>query len=225
MGLLTPSRMRRPDLGKGSFFGYVVDDNDPEKRQRVKLRIPQLHRGISDADLPWIMPSAQGQNHAGGGVGTVNVPTKGTLLELKFEEDDPHSGRYYGSPTIDEVHKDNEILKQDYPKTTGTVDETGAIETWNKQRKEYTRTWPSGTTMSVDGAGNISFTSAADINFSSKGKIRLASSGGVDLHSEKPIDVKGQVVGLNDPGATNQASNAPPRTVPTIASKKGQTNM
>lgn len=226
MAFLNPTKdIRRPDLSRGSFFGYIVDNNDPEKRQRVKIRIPQLHRGISDDDLPWMMPSAQGQNHAGGGVGRVEVPPNNALMEVKFEEDDPHSGRYRGSATIDEVHKDNELLQEDYPKTVGGVDETGHKETWNKQKKEYTRTWPSGTTLHVDGAGTVSITAASDINFSAKGKINLAADGGMKIHSKQPIDVKGQVVGLNNSGTTSEASSTTPRTVPTTTSRKGSTSL
>lgn len=35
------------------FVGTVVDNKDPTRNYRVKVRLPQIHSKISDADLPW----------------------------------------------------------------------------------------------------------------------------------------------------------------------------
>jgi len=35
------------------FIGTVVDNNDPARSYRVKVRLPKIHQNISDADLPW----------------------------------------------------------------------------------------------------------------------------------------------------------------------------
>lgn len=35
------------------FIGTVVDNDDPTHNYRVKVRLPQIHSGIADADLPW----------------------------------------------------------------------------------------------------------------------------------------------------------------------------
>lgn len=35
------------------FIGTVVDNDDPTKNYRVKVRLPKIHDKIKDADLPW----------------------------------------------------------------------------------------------------------------------------------------------------------------------------
>jgi len=46
-------------LREGEFLGIVEDNNDPDKKQRCKIRIPYLHgdkNGIPTASLPWAQP-------------------------------------------------------------------------------------------------------------------------------------------------------------------------
>ena len=34
------------------YSGIVVDDNDPKKCARIKVRVPEIFEGIPDEDLP-----------------------------------------------------------------------------------------------------------------------------------------------------------------------------
>lgn len=225
MSLISPTRIKRPDLSKGTFYGRVVDNDDPKKRQRLKIRIPQLHRDIPDSDLPWMMPQSIGGNHVEGGIGRVDVPPVNALLAINFEEDDPHSARYGGSPTVDNVHKDNEILNEDYPNTRGEVDESGFKTTYNKQRKEWSLQHPSGSGIFIDGSGNISLVSAAGVFISAQNDIRQTAAGAVYIHTSSFVDVKGSNIGLNDSGSASSSSPTTPRTPVPIVAPTGQTKL
>lgn len=216
--------LKRPDLSRGRYQGYVVDNKDPDKRQRVKIRIPQLHRNVPDSDLPWVRPSHRGQANAGSGVGRVDVPPEGALMDVSFDEDDPHNPLYHGSPALDKVAKDNEILNEDYPHTVGEVDDSGNKWTINKLRKEALFQHVSGSSIFMDGAGNITL--------NAKSKLVLNGSTGVDVtgsninvHSPGQTDVKGQDINLNNSGTAKSTTTPTARTTPTISSSKGQTSL
>lgn len=44
-------------VSKYEYIGVVVDNNDPEKKGRCKVRIPVLHWGLGDEDLPFLWPA------------------------------------------------------------------------------------------------------------------------------------------------------------------------
>jgi hypothetical protein len=223
MGLSNPHRdMPKPNLVASDHFGYVVDNNDPKKRQRVKIRIPQLHRGIPDSDLPWCMPIGEGHAQSGAGVGSVNVPNNGALLRVSFSEDDPHNPKYGGSPTVDEVHKDNELLNEDYPATHGSIDAAGNKLSINKQRNEVLWQHKSGAYVFIDGAGNISISSTGTTFLNSPAGVNIVSGGEIKLHGSG-TDIKGGDVKLNNSGAVTSSSTPPPRTTPSVPNRGGNT--
>lgn len=226
MALSNPVKdLRRPNLSNSTWRGKVVDNNDPEKRQRVKIRIPQLHRGIPDDMLPWVMPSSAGYAHAGSGVGSVDIPPEGSLLEMYFEEDDPHNPRYGGSPPVDSVNKENEILNEDYPKTRGYVDEAGNKWTVNTQRNEVLFQHKSGASIFVDGSGNISVTAKSKLSFNAPSGIDIVSNGNVNIHAAGVTDIKGNDVLMNGSSAAKSSANPSSRSKPSIPSSKGKTDL
>lgn len=226
MALPNPIKdLSRPNLTKGTWRAYVVDVQDPDKRQRVKIRIPQLHRDIPDSDLPWSMPNTVGQAHAGAGVGTVNVPPEGSLVEVWFEEDDPHNPRYGGSPPLDEVHSENELLQEDYPHTKGFVDEAGNKVTINTAKNEIMVQHKTGASFFIDGEGNITITAKKSLTFSGPEGINLTSGGNVNIHASGVTDVKGAPIHLNGNSAANQSVAPSDRPTPQIQSRKGQAKL
>lgn len=226
MAMSTPIKdIPRPNLAKGTYRGIVVDNNDPDKRQRVKIRIPQLHRGIPDDKLPWTMPSSSGQSHAGAGVGSVFVPPIGALLEGTFEEDDPHNFRTHGSPPVDNVNKDNEILGEDYPYTEGHVDPAGNKFTVNKLRNEILMQHKSGASIFFDGAGNISINAKGRVHIGGPQGVNVVSEDQVKIHTKKDMEIKAKPVKLNGSGPTSSARPPASRATPTIPSPRGKTEM
>lgn len=216
--------LKRPNLASPNFIGKVVDVNDPKKRQRIKLRIPELHRGIPDNLLPWSRPmsSPSGAN-AGAGVGSVRVPPKGSTLYGSLESNDPHSIHYGGSPTLDSAHKDNEILNEDYPHTYGEVDHAGNKTITNTQKNTKTMVHKSGTTFHVSADGSSSVSSAKDVNVSAKGLINIVGDGDICLHSKGVLSLKGSSVKINGSDVTKDATSITARTRPTIEDPTGKT--
>ncbi len=81
--------------------GIVVLNDDPQKRGRIKIRIPSHHgivnitnAWINDEDLPWAVPGAL--LNAGNDIGQRLIPTIGTRVFVLFEEGDLSKPVYLG---------------------------------------------------------------------------------------------------------------------------------
>lgn len=226
MAMSNPAKdLKGTRLNAGKWRGYVVDRNDPEKRQRVKIRIPQLHRGIPDSQLPWSMPTNGGQANAGGGVGTVAIPAKGALVEGFFEEDDPHNFRFTGSPPVDSVNKDNELLGEDYPYTEGSIDESGNRTSVNRLRNEILIHHTSGASIFIDGAGNISLNAKGKLTLNGAQGVDVTGGGTINMHSGEKVDSKGGPIFMNSSGPKLSSSSPSSRSTPSIPSASGKTNL
>lgn len=225
MALSNPiQHLGRTNISRPDYQGQVVDNKDPLKLQRVRVRIPQLHRNVPDDKLPWTMPMDSGrQGNAGSGVGGVNVPPIGAKVNYSLTENDPHNPRITGSPTTKDVTKDNELLKEDYPGTYGDIDHAGNKRATNTEKNTITETHVSGSTTHTDGSGSMSMFSVKDINIAAKGNITIVADGKINVHASGNLDLKGATIQLNGSGAAATAAPAGARTRPTIASPAGKT--
>lgn len=226
MGLLDPSRdIKRPSLANTEIEGYVVDVDDPEKRQRVRVRIPVLHRDIPDDKLPWSNQRGMNQANAGAGVGAAAVPDKNAKVMVRFMNDDPHDPQYGPSPTSDEVNKDNELLNEDYPNTIGNVDSYGNRWSTNKATGDVTFVHKSGASHTYDGAGNISMSSPGDIHINAKGSLILAAEGSTTLSSKSVTNIAGSSSVEINSGAASNVTVPGARQTPQIPDRSGQTSL
>lgn len=75
----------------GNYRGVIVDNNDPEKLGRVKLRVPQI---ASDNTIEyWAWPKGQ---PTGADFGDFMVPPKNSPVWVEFENGDPRHPIYSG---------------------------------------------------------------------------------------------------------------------------------
>lgn len=224
MALSNPiQHLNRTNIARIDYPGKVIDNKDPLKLQRVKIRVPQLHRNIPDDKLPWVMPMDSGrQTNAGVGVGGVNVPPIGAKLNFSLVDNDPHNPRAVGSPTTADVTKDNELLNEDYPGTYGDIDHAGNKRATNTEKNTISEVHVKGSTRHIDGDGSISEFSVKDLNLSAKGDINIVADGKINLHAKGATDIKGSTISLN--GSSAGLSSAPPgaRTRPNIPSPAGK---
>lgn len=78
------------------YLGLVVDTKDPNKRGRVRVRIPQLHGledNMSNDTLPWYEPCMLG---SGPDMGTFIIPTEGSNVWVMLPDNYSSLGFYLG---------------------------------------------------------------------------------------------------------------------------------
>ena len=228
MSLIDFSRdFKRPDLQKETLEGYVIETMDEMKRQRVRIRIPLLHRDLSDEQLPWANSDVGGaQANAGAGVGSVNVPDKYSKVIVRFREDDPHNPFYAQSPASDDVNGENELLEDDYdyPMTVGHVDSHGNKWSTNKATGVVNFTSKAGTSITTDGAGNVSISSPTSINLAASGDVNIAAGGNLNLHASGNTNVVGARTDINSNGASAPSVGGA-RATPQIESQSGKKDL
>ncbi len=81
----------------GKYRGLVVDNEDPTKRGRLKVRVP----AVMGEEEVWALPCAP---YAGDGVGLFLLPEVGTGVWVEFEAGDPSfpiwAGFFWGDGQI-----------------------------------------------------------------------------------------------------------------------------
>jgi len=98
------------DILKGSYLvGTIVDNNDPDKEGRARVRVFGLYDDIPDDKLPWFHPVGKTM-FAGGadGFANISIPKINTIVQVHFSEGNLYSGEYSSIQNFSEDVK-NEI--------------------------------------------------------------------------------------------------------------------
>lgn len=192
MGLMHPLRdiSHRRRLRSQRMTAMVVITEDPNKQQRVRIRIPQLHRGIPDDQLPWALPYREGTANADGGMGTVHVPPSGTMVYVSFEDEDPHFPQYSNSPTTLDVQEDNELVNENYPHTYGAVDQAGNRWAVNTQTGNVDFTHKSGAQIKILDDGTVQIASPKKLVLSGKEGVDISTDKDIRLYAKELVKVR-----------------------------------
>ena len=204
-----------------TYIGSVVDNNDPKKLQRVKVRIHDIHRNVEDKYLPWCLPLSllTASNTTIGKFGP--VPTLNSRVYIAYLDDSPYYPVYMGG-TVSEDRKLEEFTSGDlgdsYPHAYGYIDRSGnrlAVDT-EKDLIDFTHV--SGTRISVDGSGHVHISVTdnsvgpnastlwprslvlnvvGDSIINVENDTSLRSGGDIKIHAQGNVDIAGARIDLN----------------------------
>jgi len=76
---------------KKTYIGPVVDNNDPKKSGRVKIRVMDIFDGMKDEDLPWASPWKDLNGNQ------FNIPDTGKVVTVVFENGNKNNPEYISS--------------------------------------------------------------------------------------------------------------------------------
>jgi len=83
------------------WVGPVVDNDDPEKLGRCRIKVFSLFDDLEDSAVPWAFPVSNGVFAGGpGGMGSISIPKMGTIVRVRFSEGNLYSPEFYGIQTI-----------------------------------------------------------------------------------------------------------------------------
>lgn len=159
------------------YQGIVVDNNDPEKLGRCKIRVFGVFSDeIQDKDLPWAVPDF---GFIGSTLGSFIVPPNDCIVNVYFDNNDIYKPKY-----TTKVLNRNDLptdKDDDYPNTMifFETDEGEYFKINRQQNLTFYKT-ASGVTISIDDGGNIDIdTSTSDtgnVTINAGGEIKLGKS-------------------------------------------------
>lgn len=175
-------------LSAQTFFGTVVSNEDPEYLQRVRVRIANLHRGLTDDQLPWAISAIPTcpMGYTTGGVGGVAVPAVGSRVQCKLMDDSPYHPVYFSHAFSTDADIDSELLIN-YPNRYGWVDLAGnafIVDTVNGTIDIH---HVSGQEILLSSSGVTLTATAVDIN--SDGDLNIKAGGDLNLYSQGDINI------------------------------------
>lgn len=80
------------------YVGIVVDNQDPDKLGRIKVKVPNMIETASDDRLPWVYPYRPASTGGSPSSGSHAVPEKFSQVYVTFPTGDPYSAFYESAP-------------------------------------------------------------------------------------------------------------------------------
>ena len=117
------------------FLAKVVDNNDPLKKERIKVTIPNLFEGAA-ANLPWCAPKYGRLIASNGQAASFGVPSVGSEVFVEFQQGSPLFPLYVGMPVSSDSRPAEALVN--YPNRYGMKDPAGNvwyIDTTSGQRE------------------------------------------------------------------------------------------
>jgi uncharacterized protein involved in type VI secretion and phage assembly len=103
----------------GNYRGVVVDDQDPLRSGRVKIRVFGIYDNVPNEALPWAIysdPFMGGQVGFGGFL----IPDVGNHVWVFFENGDHHQPVYFAGAPFKDAHP-KERLESDHEENRGSI--------------------------------------------------------------------------------------------------------
>lgn len=127
MSFLRPSQdFTTPNLGEEFYRAVVVDNNDPEKIHRVKIRIEELHgteREIPNSNLPWAIHFRPSFLGGGSNLSSGAVPRVGSEVIVTHIRGEIYQPAYM----FELAHNGTRLsqVEEDYPESYALRDSDG----------------------------------------------------------------------------------------------------
>lgn len=204
--------------------GTVIDNNDPLKLLRIRVRVPQIHAKIEDSDLPWARPvSKAGPMGMSGAVSGISVPAIGSRVFIQFTDSSVYAPAYIGD-IVDASSMAPELL-EDYPDSYGFIDAAGNLFFVNTKQGTIRLVHVSGSTINIEQNGSINIVSADKVVMSGTKSVEVIGAKFVNISGGDAVDMRAARIDLNRSTSGSKPIAVVPRSKPELPSVSGKTNL
>jgi hypothetical protein len=185
------AHFQKPDYENIYFIGKVIENDDPKRMERLRIRIPEIHDNIPDDKLPWAIKIAHhpyGQ-FLGGTAGAFGVPPKGALLYVMLQKGDQHYPVYLAGAIVETCQLPE--AKVNYPWRYGFKDIRGNlfyVDTKEGVNQVYFKQGTSDLTLKIDKDGNVEFTGVKNFKMSVKEDAEINVGGDLTYNIEGGVE-------------------------------------
>lgn len=166
----------------GVYAGLVVDNNDPKKEGRCRIKVFGIFEDLNDADLPWATPDF---NFIGSDVSSFIVPPTGTTVAIYFDRGDFYFPHYITKITNGKFPKNKD---SNYPNNMVFFETDGGTSFEIDRTDDNTAfLHKSGTQTNIDADGNI------DVNIVGDHTVGVDKGVDVAVNENITVDVKGNI--------------------------------
>ena len=163
------------------YEGTVISNDDPLKRERIKVRplADDLWPGTEDDSLPWIGKvnlSAQGN---GNGVGSIGVPIVGSKVIFLFGNAGPYHAYYLGSATTTDTALSDLLVN--YPHAYGLIDANNNIFLVDTVAKTIFISHFTGTSLTISANGAVDVMSAMSTKVQAQTNMEFVAGGNISF--------------------------------------------
>lgn len=158
------------------LVGIVVDNNDPTKKQRIRVQIPGVLEGEDTSLLPWMAPRHMSPYGIGDDFGVQRIPRIGSRVYVSFQDGDGSFGEYLADVVSASVTPPDELLTN-YPNRVGMFTPLGDLMYLDMTSGDMMMRRVSGTSVKIDGAGNMVVVCAGNFTHTIKGNYTLVVEG------------------------------------------------
>lgn len=198
----------------GRFLkGTVVSVVDDDGVQRSRVRIPDVHKGIKDEDLP--MASSMGAGGTAAGVGAVNPHPVGSNVWVLHQGNDLYHPMIMGGVN-DKSNKLGSVVDKDHKKPDGFVKgekyadnyghvsaqgfPDGSLLAMDHKNGTFDYHHKSGTRIRMDGDGNMSVEVAGKSGKKVGSGLNLTIKGPVNITTEDKATITASELNVNCTG-------------------------
>ncbi len=163
-------------------IALVKDNNDPDKLGRVKVKFPWQS---SDERTPWIRIM---NLYTGNGCGSQFIPEINTEVIIGFQGENIERPYVIGqlhnisNSPFDDWATENNAIK-------GIKTKSGNMLIFNDENGSITLKDKAGSSIVLDGNGNISISASGEVSLSGKKEVSLQSDDEVSLNGKKEVSL------------------------------------
>jgi len=141
----------------GKYRGFVTDNADPDKRGRLKVRVPSV---LGTAETSWALPCVPFGGKAGHGF--FMIPEVDAQVWVEFEEGDPSLPIWTGTFWQQSSDVPSEATAQSPPTTRLVKTVSGHLLQFDDKSgsEKFTLKHPTGTSAVIDDKGTVTLTDA-----------------------------------------------------------------
>ena len=192
----TPGLVQHSDKFNCIYRGTVMDNIDPNKTGRIKIKVYPMFSKVETINIPWAIPAMALTVGAGIGYGNFSVPDIDTNVWVFFEQGDIYQPVYFAEAQ-DAIKGIPTDTIDDYPETSVFETKTGIQIKINRKagNEDIKISHPSGASFEILPDGNIILTTVKE----SANVTIISGSGNVNITaaSSLNIDAPETIVGGN----------------------------